>query len=930
MTKTPNLELDTPITDWISAFNRARGWKSLRGKNESRPDAKNLRSSPKQQLKEDRAFALDGDRSAHLRNVIADQESRLQALDDAIANPAADADIDALTLEREELSNEHNADKADLAIVDRVDAHVAQLRAVEGHLRGDLRDVRREINRLETEEPAVDAADLDQDLLAQFRQKHVMVQGNIERARAEVMKITSVSNGKTLSYAIINGTEYKILFGMLEQAILIVGTGDLAAAIDRVDETQAQLNTFRTARTGASAIDAPVSEYGDLDGPMSEVEAQISLLSDKGMVTAAEQFEFRLEALSVAIKRAVATDAPDLRDTFLKDVTDLGKEVTEARNQTLEVLQIWADVRTDIATFRANGHRIRPERCQRMLDEGIRLAEVQAHMPRVLDDARELAQYVRARLDRSKEQDLQRANLEPADMQNALTALDDRFNDFFKKKRNGEIATQKDTKSGEQKGKKKNRDLPRGALEEIELQMLAARQLIESDSVDALKTADEYLTGVSNFITAIENDPKIYVHLADEFTRVEKKIAKTKKLYPLYEPGRLLDFTAELDALRANHLTRAQESVTRDTDDLRERVLTFRAEMRELQTLKRALAKQADGVDKIIGSIGDRLKKDQAGFVLFDGYYGPEIARMATIRDQIAERSPASLKEAAAGLIEINGNLGWLLTLLEKKKAGRDLDQAESEHVEALVSVARSGQLDHDANEAKKKDFNSGISELTKVLSSTKNTLEDLKGDPSEISGLEAERDGLDAETKKSGAYIDGLAKLEGLNSRANQIADDARKASEILDGDLATAARNCVQAVDLFTLKLGTFVEDVIEPAGETDGRNQLELPPFDAASINSFFTKLQGSLQKVNTAEMSRQSARVADRSETLPDRKIARKTALQELRKLMALFDSFAPMQHFRRHPFANGEAADRLVSARQALPRLEMRLLTAIKE
>ncbi|MFC6588560.1 hypothetical protein ACFQDZ_16190 [Sulfitobacter pacificus] len=79
-----------------------------------------------------------------------------------------------------------------------------------------------------------------------------------------------------------------------------------------------------------------------------------------------------------------------------------------------------------------------------------------------------------------------------------------------------------------------------------------------------------------------------------------------------------------------------------------------------------------------------------------------------------------------------------------------------------------------------------------------------------------------------------------------------------------------------------------------------------------------------------MSTQSGHVADRSRSLSDRKIARKTALQELRKLMALFDSFAPMQHFRSHPFAKAEASERLVTARQALPRLEMRLLTAIKD
>ncbi|HSF92943.1 MAG TPA: hypothetical protein VLA51_12170, partial [Paracoccaceae bacterium] len=76
--------------------------------------------------------------------------------------------------------------------------------------------------------------------------------------------------------------------------------------------------------------------------------------------------------------------------------------------------------------------------------------------------------------------------------------------------------------------------------------------------------------------------------------------------------------------------------------------------------------------------------------------------------------------------------------------------------------------------------------------------------------------------------------------------------------------------------------------------------------------------------------QSAVTADRSVSVDKRKIARKTALAELRKLMALFDSFEPMLHLRRHPFGKNDATSQLVSARQTFPRLEKRLLTAIKD
>jgi hypothetical protein len=931
MTKSDTLVLDTPTSEWIAAFNQARGWKSLRGTNSAKPDAKNLRVSPKHQLEEESASALDGYDKIKLDKLVVKQEAKLATLNDAIEAAPQDANIDALLKRRKKLLPRLEKNKTDLAIVKRVDARVAQLNAVEGHLGHDLGEVRSKIRELEPAAKGFDPNTLDQALLAQFRKQHVAVQGNIEKARAEVMKITTLDGSKTRSYAIINNTEYKILFGMLEQAILLLATGDVPAAIARVEETQIKMNAFRTARTGATAIAPPVSEHGDLDGPVNDIETQIAILDKKGFTEAANQYGFRLAALSHAIQQAVNANTPDLRKQYLPGLQSLGKETAEARDQALAVEQIKVDIHTDISSMRANKHIHRPNRSQRELEEFDRLAKGQALMSIVVSDAQDAAKIIRARLDRTKKQDLRQSKLKPADMQNELKNLDTKYRDFFEQNLRGEIFAQKDTKSGELKGIKKNRKLPRGALEEIDLQLLAAKQLVQSDSVDALRTADEYLSGVSNFIAAIEKDPNIYVKLEKEFTRVEKKIIKTKKKFPLYEPGRLLDLKAELDALRASHLTRPQEDVTRNTDDLRERVLAFRAEMAEAQIFKRALEKQANGVDTTIKSIGERLAKDHKGIVQFDGYYGPEVARMATVRDQIAERSAASLKQASVTLVDISGNLSWLLRLLKKEKSGKPLGNNERLHVDELVSAARSGQLDNDANAAKKKEFDTGIADLAKSIKSAKDMLKDVNADIGDVTALETERDGLKAETKNSGKYIDGLAKLQGLNSRITQIRDEAKAAKEILDPDLATATANCAQALLLFTEKLGTFVEDVIEPEGQTDsGTNQLDQPPFNGATIRGFFAQLKGSLEQVNISELRAQSARVADRNLQTDKRKIARKIALQELRKLMALFESFAPMQHFRTHPFANGDASTRLKSAHKTLPLLEKRLLTAIKD
>lgn len=96
MPDSPAQEMDTSVTAWIAAFNKAKGWKTLKGSSANRPDAENLRVSPKRQLREDGKKALAGMTKDELTAEISFDEGRLAEVKAEIATPTAESDVAAL------------------------------------------------------------------------------------------------------------------------------------------------------------------------------------------------------------------------------------------------------------------------------------------------------------------------------------------------------------------------------------------------------------------------------------------------------------------------------------------------------------------------------------------------------------------------------------------------------------------------------------------------------------------------------------------------------------------------------------------------------------------------------------------------------------------------------------------------------------------
>ncbi|MBL4915611.1 hypothetical protein [Szabonella alba] len=925
----PTLDLKSSVTDWIAAFNRAKGWETLR-KNPVVPKATDLRSSPDRQLAGEMAARLAGDDKQALTDAISKDDIALKDLERRVAAAQPGDDIDALQVQLEQLRAGLSEQRANLAIVERIEKRLARLVMMEGNLPDDLKKVRKDNVALRDRaaEAGFDPAALDQKQLAGFRRAHVDMQKNIDNARAEVMTITTDKTGKTRSYAIINGKEYKVLYGLLEQSLLVLQTEGVERAYQKILEVQTLLGNYRSARTGGTVNTAPPSpiEGSGLDGPFRNARDLIDGIRQRGLDATATALQTARDDLYRDVEAAVLAKEDGIREGYLDLIEVIVSGAQRARDDAVAIQSVLAGVNTDIATLVANGHRVDDERT--LVADFLKDAAAQSQTSITVGRAHELATEIRQRLKDATDADLALEGLDRDDMRADVEELAGRFGTFFSHNIfTGKIRTQTDTKSQEKKNVRANKDIPRAALDEIELQLMAARQLLDSDSVEALRTADDYLQGVNTFVTTIENDPKVYSHLEDGFKKVETAIKKLESDYRLYLPGDRLDLMAKLTDLRDGQYTRPQDTVNRDTEKLAEKVEALGTEVRSLQVRKRALATRADAVDDLIKNIGKVLKGKKA-FVDLDGYYGPEIGQMMQVRDQIAERTEQSLSNAETDIISMQAKLLLALDSARNWAAKKGLDDAGISALDTLLSEARQGQTAHDADEAAKTDFESAVKTLGGDIASVKKMLEKLKADPGEILTLEAKRTALKADVGKTGKFKAGLEEAKALKSRVNQVHDDTESAAAVLDAGLAQAAAACVHMVDGFVTKLDTFVADAILPAGQTDGSNEFDT--FDKDKIMSFFTKLAQAVRGTGTDALKTNAAIVADRSAGIPARKKAREAALSELRKLMALFDSFQPMLHFRSHPFSTGDASTRAASARQAMPRLEMRLLTAIKD
>lgn len=902
--------LDVSIRDWIERFNKAKGWQSY---SVPAPEVLSIKDPQAGFKASPKSFYEKGmDEIGKREDVVAEVDRSRKAVSDlelAIANekdPAKKARLEEQLHEAEEALSEQ---QAELDLYDRYLKRRDQVQAAEQSLPQDLIDLGKSIEGLrdQLEKGAVDLAKLDPGELARLRDFHSMVAGNVERFRQEVMPLTrqTDSGTETVYVAVINGKEYQLLFGMLEEAILLLQLGKLDEARAKIQSASDKLIAFRNARTGADPITQREQIDPVLDEPLMHAEGLIESLQKGGFGFNAAARQAEIDKLMTDVRADKNAKTPDFGKKHLGTAQTLVTNLRQDVEAMHKVTKLLAEAAQDRQALLANGHVHRPKRIQDRLNAFI-------PGPKAPDNvlaAMEIRTYAAEKLREALAEDLAHAKVDKA----KLTTQHDDLS-----KRYARLAEQV-------------KKLPPAVKAEIDLQILAASQLLDSESVDALKEAERYLRGIDIFIGNIEKFPKVYEAFKERLAVLDKEVGKIASDYPMYEVGSRADLKLEVDLLTKGYMTRNQKEVLDDIVKLEKDAQTFRSLCSELRGKKRVAFKMADALTKQLDEVGKTLAKSFSdGFVKFDGYHGSLRGELGTARAKVEKRTKEQIEEGTKDLTELKVKVDALVKNIAAYKSDKGkMKPADLQAVTGFLSDARNAQVDHDNNEAKKKEFEAANDAIKKALEKARKTYGDIKADPSDLDAIETDRANLSKEMKNSHAYIDGLKRIRPLQARVDKLASSAGLASEILDAGLGDAAKTCVGKVVAFRNGLRTLFDGAIYKTAKTDKGNPFDDGTYDAAKVRAFLASIVAALPQKALDDLPSLAAKVGDDKQAVGPRRDARKAALAHVRALMAVLDGFKPVAHLRVNPF-DADITAALNTARQVLPRLEMRLLTAIKE
>lgn len=928
-----SVDVGTEISEWIKKFNELKGWDTLtvpkpevlarRGKDEK------FRSSPEGHF--ERKLEQLGDEE----NVEEQLKSARQSLSDLKLQQAGTTDpteLERLEDEIDKLGDTIKTHEASLEIIAQVKKQLAELQRVEEQLPEELRDLQQKLVdlRLSVATSAVPLSTLDPKALQRFREFHDMVSKNVESARQEVMTLTSMgpeNTEVTRNYAIINSKQYKLLYGTLEEAILTVQLGQLGEATRLVQQTNDKLLEYRTARTGAEKISQRDSIHSDLDEFLQDAERMIDSLKRGGCVKAADARRETYTDVTQRIRAAVNSNSPTVVKDFLPSCGKLLQTCKSDLQSMHRVQQLLTEAGRDVVSMRANGHEDRPGRIEQRISD----FTPQADMDETVREAVEIRKEAARLLEECLSEDIKKAKIDPQQLREDLENLKRRYDELFKHHKDGTVKTQKDRRTGQEKEVKKNRDLPRQTIEEIELRIKAAEQLIDSESVDALRDAERYVGNVGIFLDNIDKYPKIYKTFDDSLTEMEKSLKRVASKYALYEVSRRADLQFALEKLRKEYMTKPQVEVRKSIQDQSLALANFKELVSGLRGKKRALFKQADRIKSALDDFGKLLKKSfSTELVSYDGYYGPLRDELAEGRAMIERRTKDSLEEAEQFFRQLEPKVGKVMMYLAPYDTDpNSLKPQQQEVVTSFLHGATTGQTKHNENMAQKDTFEKEVERLEGELKILSGLVKKLKSDSSEMESLETQLEGLAKTTKKEQTYREGVDELKPIATRLERLLSDARGATQIIDATLGDAAREVVTRVRSFRGKIATFYDKVVRPAGDSDSGNPLDGDVFDVAKLKNFFNAIVAAIPDPTLDELEDAARTVANEQAQLDERKLARNTALSTIRSLSAVFEGFKPIDHFRLHPFDGDEAIKLLAGVRQAIPRIEIRLLTAIQ-
>ena len=188
------------------------------------------------------------------------------------------------------------------------------------------------------------------------------------------------------------------------------------------------------------------------------------------------------------------------------------------------------------------------------------------------------------------------------------------------------------------------------------------------------------------------------------------------------------------------------------------------------------------------------------------------------------------------------------------------------------------------------------------------------------------EIDSLKAQANASGDYEEPLKRLAELKQDARRHTATAGDMVAFKKLNVATATTECAVKLRAFT-KAVLDLEGAIKKAGTVedllsrDGNTRIS-----SAEVKTYLQTVAGFVRDADIAALETNGKLMQAALDGGDNPRPPREAALSALRSLTGALQANAPLAHYQKQPFTGGNPE--LEAARAALPRLEIKLLTAV--
>ena len=893
---------------WIEKFNKAKGWQTIAVPGAAKGAVTTIKGSLKKALAEAKAQRATAERLSDKATQAADAAEK--ALAEAKGkNARKQAERACLDAKEEAAFRFAEFEQASRDVLDR-DAALKALRSSESDLNVNRNEIVSEVLDLRAKVEGLGKdqgiATLDDDTVGAFLARHQKVAAAVDAARAMVIEVPDRQGGEPKKIQGVNTPEYKLLFAMLEKALLIFQSGDAAGAGAALDKAEEKLKEFLVARrTAARSTD----NFREAAPSVAAARAKIDILRKAGFEGLANVNAAKLVERGQAFAEQRPNATAEHRDDLVESLRKLDIEIQQQVEMLGQFTTLKARYETGLEALRSLGKADKAKD----LDDGFVDTKTARTVAAAIMAGEGRLEELDGEVDAARRALLEAKNADPAKLEEKIARMDA----FF-----AEVLKMRDTSKIRQLGpggaeKRATHNIPDAAIKELEYRIGAAKMMMKSDHPDALALAQQYIAGVEDFETGVLEGGKTYEKVETKIDEIEVLVERMATKYVAYDPQRQADVRQKLESFKETYQTTpADEAFAEASEIFREARDLKTAFQNALKAYEAFLAK-AKRVDGLLDDVGKRLiftdipKDAEKDVHRFTGYHGTLRADLDRQRTKAESRDPTDIAQAGDEVDRIETKANTLLATAQKaldvhysRDPNRMAEFRASDAWKTLSADAVKGEEDRKARDAQKKDFKAKYDAAEKTLAKLAKTHERLKLDVDEIKALGLRLKGAKQAADSDDDWAAALTLLgTEIQPQIDRLAENTGKLDAALDTKTAPIDATCLKCVQLL-VAVGTKVGDVRTAIKDRGGLQSAKLA-LDASAqkaVADYLDTLEKSLATerfqplLDAAKTLQKSKGKLDK-----DARKARENMLAQIRATMRLLDGSSALRLFRRQPF-----------------------------